>query len=156
MQILSKYLILVGLLVSILACSKKGSVAPVPVPDTTNPTITITQPAAGQVFAVGNTITFQASFADNDKLGSYSITVTKVLTSGMVLKNVPTPVAWSYSKTATSFTSGVKQQNITLNDITIPLLIGTSPVLTGKYNFNVSCVDGSNNSASTTIEININ
>jgi len=156
MQILSKYLILVGLLVSILACSKKGSVAPVPVPDTTNPTITITQPSAGQAFVVGNTITFQASFADNDKLGNYSITVTKVITSGMVLKNVLTPVAWSYSKSATNFTTGVKQQNITLNDITIPLLIGTSPVLTGKYDFNVSCVDGSNNNASTTIEININ
>jgi hypothetical protein len=154
MKILSKYFILVGLLVSILSCSKKGNVAPVP--DTTNPTITITQPTAGQVFAVGNTITFQASFADNDKLGSYSITITKVISSGMVLKNVLTPVAWSYSKSATSFTTGVKQQNITLNDITIPLLIGTSPVLTGKYDFNVSCVDGSNNSASTTIEININ
>jgi len=154
MKILSKYFILVGLLVSILSCSKKGNVAPVP--DTTNPTITITQPTAGQGFAVGNTITFRASFADNDKLGSYSITVTKVISSGMVLKDVLTPVAWSYSKSATSFTTGVKQQNITLNDITIPLSIGTSTVLTGKYDFNVSCVDGSNNSASTTIEININ
>lgn len=154
MKILSKYFILVGLLISILSCSKKGNVAPVP--DTTNPTITITQPTAGQVFAVGNTIAFQASFADNDKLGSYSITVTKVISSGMVLKNVLTPVAWSYTKSATNFTTGVKQQNINLTDITIPLLIGTSPVLTGKYNFNVSCVDRSNNSASTTIEININ
>jgi hypothetical protein len=154
MKILSKYFILTGLLITILSCSKKGSVAPVP--DTTNPTISITQPAVGQAFSTGNTITFQATFADNDKLGSYSITVTKVITSGMVLKNVLTPVAWSYSKSATSFSTGVKQQAITLNDITIPLLIGTSPVLSGKYDFNVSCVDGSNNSVSTTIEININ
>lgn len=159
MKFLNKYLIIICLLVSTLfSCSKKGgSSGPDPIiPDTTKPTILITKPTAGQVFVTGNTITFQATFADNVKLGSYDIAITKVVTGGLILKNVPTPVAWSYTKSSTNFSSGVKSETINLSDITIPSLIGTSPVLTGKYNFTVNCVDASNNSASTTVEININ
>ena len=136
---------------------KGGSVTPDPViPDTTKPTITVIKPTAGQVFVPGNAIDFQATFADNIKINSYEISITSLPLVGFILKNVPSPVAWSYAKTSTSFNTGVKQQEIILNDISIPLLMGTSPVATGKYYLKATCVDGSNNSYSTTVEININ
>ena len=136
---------------------KKSSHTPDPViPDTTKPTITIVKPTAGQIFIVGTPITFQATFADNVKLGSYDITITKVITTGYILKNVPTAVAWSYTRSTTNFTSE-KQQEINLSDINIPLLIGTSPVETGNYNFTVTCIDAAGNTAiPTTIVIKIN
>lgn len=158
MRIPIKYLIIICFLITSLSgCKKNSTPTPDPIiPDTTKPTILITKPNGVDAFVPGNTIIFQATFADNNKLGSYDIAITKVVTGGLILKNVPTPVAWSYTKSATSFTTGVKQQEINLSDITIPLFIGTSPVATGKYNFKVTCIDGSNNSASTTVEININ
>ncbi|MEI6140062.1 MAG: DUF4625 domain-containing protein [Mariniphaga sp.] len=150
--------ILVFSFLTLVLCTgcKKKDTTPVVVPDTTKPIITITSPTAGQTFIVGNTIPFQASFSDNELLKTYEITISKVITSGYILKNVPTPVAWSYSKSATSFNTGVKQQPITLSDITIPTMINTSAVATGKYNFKVTCIDGSNNSSETILEININ
>jgi hypothetical protein len=152
----AKCLILICLLVLNFTNCKKSSNTPDPViPDTTKPTITIVKPTAGQIFIVGSSITFQATFADNIKLGSYNIAITKVITSGFILKNVPTAVAWSYTKSTTNFTSE-KQQDIDVSDINIPLLIGNSPVLTGKYNFTVNCVDASNNSYAETREIIIN
>ena len=158
MKTSGKYLIIIGLLVSTISCSKKsGGGTPDPViPDTTKPTITITKPTAGQTFVTGTVITFQATFNDNVKLKNYDIAITNLPTVGLILKNVPTPVAWTYTKSSTNFSSDVKQETINLSDITIPLNIGTSPVLTGKYYFKVTCRDGSDNSASTTVEININ
>ena len=149
-------LIFTALTVLLCVGCKKKDTTPVVIPDTTKPSIAITSPTAGQSFIVGNTISFQASFSDNELLKSYDITISKVITGGFILKNVPTPVAWSYSKTTTNFNTGVKQQSITLNDIIIPTLINSSPVATGKYNFKVTCIDGSNNTAEMTIEININ
>lgn len=153
-----KYLVFICFLAVILSGCKKGSTPePDPViPDTTKPTISITKPTAGQAFVPGNTISFQATFADNKNLKNYEIAITKVIPVGLILKNVPTPVAYSYTKSATSFNSGVKQQEIILNDITIPLLIGTSPVAIGDYNFKITCVDGSDNTFSTTLIIKIN
>ena len=157
MKILIKHLIVFCLLIATYSsCKKGGSTSETPVSDTTNPTISIIKPTAGQVFVVGNNIAFQAGFADNAKLKSYSIAVTKVVTGGFILKNVPVPVAWSYTKAATSFTSGVKQQDITLNDIVVPLDINGSPVATGDYNFKVSCVDDAGNTTTTTLVIKIN
>ena len=146
-----------SLLITMYSGCKGGSVTPDPViPDTTKPTITIIKPTAGQVFVPGNPIAFQATFADNIKISSYEISISNLPTVGLILKNVPTPVAWSYAKASTSFDSGVKQQEINLSDISIPLLMGASPVATGKYYLKATCVDGSNNSFSTTVEININ
>ena len=157
MKIFVKSLFLACLLISMLYGCKKGGTTPDPIiPDTTKPTISITKPTAGQAFIPGNTIDFQATFADNVKINSYDIAVTHLPPVAFMLKNVPVPVAWSYTKGSTSFGSNVKQQEINLSDIAIPLLIGSSPVATGKYYFKVICVDGSNNSVSTTIEININ
>ena len=150
-----KYLIVISLLITMVYGCKKGGSTPVPIPDTTNPTISITQPTAGQEFVSGNAITFKATFADNDNLKSYDIAISKVLATGFVLKNVPTPVAWIYTKPSASFTSGVKQQDINLSDIIIPMDITGSPVATGDYNFKVTCIDGSGNSTSTTIIIKI-
>jgi hypothetical protein len=149
------YMVIIYFLATIFSGCKKSSTPEPIIPDTTKPTITFVKPTAGQIFIVGTPITFQATFADNVKLGSYNIAITKVITGGFILKNVPTPEAWSYTKSATNFTSD-KQQEIILNDINIPLLIGTSPVLTGKYNFTVNYVDAANNSNSETREISIN
>jgi len=152
-----KFLVVISLLITTIFGCKKGGSTPEPViPDTTKPTISVVKPTAGQAFIPGNTIPFQATFADNVKISSYEIAITNLPPIGFVLKNVPTPVAWSFTKASTSFSSNVKQQEINLSDITIPLLIGTSPVATGKYYVKVTCVDGSNNSVSTTVEISIN
>jgi len=157
MQTSFKYLIVISLLTAMFCGCKKGGSTPEPIiPDTTKPTISIVKPTAGQVFVPGNTIAFQATFTDNVNLKNYDIAITKVVASAMVLKNVPVLEAWSYTKASTSFTSGVKQADITF-DIPIPLLnTNSTSISPGKYNFKVTCVDGSDNSISTTIEININ
>ena len=158
MKIPVKYLIVASLLIlGFSNCSKKGTNEPVPViKDTTKPTISISNPYAGQSFVPGNTIVFQATFSDNEKLKNYEIAISKVVLGGLVLKNVPTAVPWSYTKPSTGFSFGVKQQDINLSDISIPLTINTNRVETGKYNFKVTCTDESSNIATTTLEININ
>ena len=158
MKISIHLLIITILLISILkGCKKGGGNGPDPVvPDTTKPTISVTKPTAGQIFASGNTIIFEATFSDNVKLKSYEIEVSKVVTGGFILKNVPIPEPFSYIKSSTSFNPDVKQQNITLNDITIPANNTTGIVTPGNYNFKVTCLDGSDNSASTTLVISIN
>jgi hypothetical protein len=161
MRITDKYLIIIFLTTAIFSsCKKKSSVIAEP-PDTTKPTITITQPTAGQAFVTGNTIAFQATFSDNKELKSYEVTVSKVVTSGMILKIVPLVVPFSYPKSGISFGkgtfgTGVKQQDITLSDIVIPLHTATEIVATGKYNVKVTCTDTANNTAETILEININ
>lgn len=151
------HLIVITLLISMVYGCKKGGTTPDPViPDTTVPAISITKPTAGQAFVPGNTITFQATFSDNEKIASYEIAITKVIATGLILKNVVTPVNWSYTKSSTSFTPGAKLQEINLTDIIIPMDIGGKPVATGKYNFKVTCIDGSGNKKENTIEININ
>jgi len=154
MKIPINYVMVICLLITAFSGCKKG--ASVVVPDTTKPAIIITQPTAAQAFDPGSTIIFQASFSDNEKLKSYEIAISKVVPVGLILKNVPSPVDWSYTKSATSFTAGVKQQDINLSDITIPSDIGGSPVAPGDYNFKVTCIDGSDNSTSTILIIKIN
>ena len=147
---------LAGLVIFIVSgCSKGGSNPPVVVPDTTKPTISISKPTANQSFVAGNTIPFQATFSDNEKLKSYEVTVAKKITSGMVLKVVPTSTPFSYTKSTTGLAGG-KSQDISLNDITIPPNTAINIVTPGVYNFNVTCVDGSDNSNSTILEITIN
>lgn len=153
-----KVLFVISLMIlAIMGCKKGSTPAPDPivVPDTTKPSISITKPTAGQVFAVGNTVTFQATFSDNVSLKSYDIAITNTIPVGLILKNVPAPVPWSYTKGSTGL-SAVKQEVINLADITIPLTINSSPVTTGKYYIKVTCLDSSNNSSSTILEININ
>lgn len=144
------------LFTAISGCKKEPKPEPKPIPDTTKPSITMAKPTAGQIFVAGNTIPFQATFSDNDLLKSYEIAVSKAATSGLILKIVPTSVPFSYVKSSTSFSTGVKQQEIILSDIIIPANTATTITTPGKYNFKVTCVDGSNNSTVTTVEININ
>lgn len=152
-----RYLMVISLLTVTLYGCKKGGTTPDPVvPDTTKPTISIIQPTAGQSFVAGNTITFQATFNDNKELKSYEIAVYKVVTGGLTLKNVPTSVPFSYTKSSTNFASSIKQQEISLSDIVIPPNTATTIVSPGNYNFKVTCVDISNNSSETTLVININ
>ena len=62
---------------------------------------------------------------------------------------------FSYIKDATSFNMDVKQQGITLSDINIPANNSIATVTPGNYNFEVNCLDKSDNEASTTIVISI-
>jgi len=157
MKTAAKYLMVITLLITVVYGCKKGGTTPEPIiPDTTLPAISIAKPTAGQVFVPGNTITFQATFSDNEKIASYEIAITKVIATGLILKNVITPVDWSYTKSSTSFTPGAKLQEINLTDIIIPMDIGGKPVATGKYNFKVTCIDGSGNKKEITVEFNIN
>ena len=158
MKIPVKYLIFISLFISLLSsCKKGGTTGPNPaIKDTTKPTITIVKPTAGQVFVAGNTISFQATFADNEKLKSYDIVISQKLVSGLILKIVPTSVPYSYTKSSTSLSSVSKSQEITLNDITIPSNTATNIVTPGKYNCKVTCLDASNNTAETILEFTIN
>jgi len=93
MKISIKYLIIISLLITAFSGCKKGGGSTDPLnPDTAKPTISITNPIAGQAFVSGNIITFLATFSDNIKLKSYEIAVNKVVTSGFILKNVPISV----------------------------------------------------------------
>ena len=148
-------LICLSLFISIIAgCSKGGSNPPVVIPDTTKPSISITNPTPGQAFIAGNTIPFQATFSDNEALKNYDISISKKITGAFSLKVVPTSVPFSYTKSATALSG--KTQSVTLSDIMIPVNTATTIVTTGVYNFKVNCTDSSNNSYSTTIEITIN
>lgn len=156
MKISIKLLVITLFLISGFSACKKGSTGPDPIiPDTTKPTITIIKPTAGQIFSAGSTIVFQASFSDNVKLKSYEIAISKVITGGLILKIVPISEDFSYTKTSTNFTAGVKLQEINLSDIVIPVNTANKITTPGKYNVKVTCVDASDNSNSTTIEINI-
>jgi hypothetical protein len=151
-------LIIIGLLISSFSgCKKGGGTGPEPiVPDTTKPVITITKPTAGQSFTPGSTIIFEASFSDNVKLKNYEIEVSKIVTGGYILKNVPVSEPFSCIKSSVSFNPDVKKQDITLSDILIPANNATKIVTPGNYNFKVNCRDGSDNLASTIIIISIN
>jgi len=142
------------LLVSFPGCKKGGNADPVP--DISKPTISIIKPTARQLFSAGNAIAFQAVFSDNINLKSYDIAINKLITGGLTLKIVPTSVSFSYIKSLTNFGPGVKQQEIILNDILIPSNTVSTIVTPGKYNLKVTCIDGSNNSSETNLEININ
>jgi hypothetical protein len=73
----------------------------------------------------------------------------------MILKIVPLVKPFSYTKSGT-FGTGIKQQEVTLSDIVIPLHTATELVATGKYNVKVSCTDAANNTAEVILEISIN
>ena len=153
MKYKSKLLIVTSLIfVSFIGCKKSNPPEPA---DTQAPTISITTPTAGQSFAPGSTILFQATFSDNKLLKSYGIEVSKVVTGGLTLKVVPTSVPFSYTKSSTNFSSGVSPQSISLSDIVIPANTATTITTPGNYNFKVTCVDGSNISASETRVISI-
>jgi hypothetical protein len=144
-----RYLIVLSLLILIICGCKKGSSStpdPIPVPDTTNPTISIIKPTPGQIFVAGNTIPVQATFSDNEKFKSYEINVSKKITGGLTFKVVPTSTPFSYTKSSASLPGG-KTQDISLSDINIPANTATDIVTPGIYNFKVTCVDASNNSA---------
>ena len=146
---------LFGFVMILTGCSKGGSNPPVAIPDTAKPSVTITKPTAGQSFTAGNTILFQATFTDNEKLKSYEVAVTKKIAGGMVLKVVPTSTPFTYTKSAISLVGG-KSQDVSLSDITIPANTVSTITTPGIYNLKVTCFDNSDNSASTTLEISIN
>ena len=158
MKLSIKILTAVSILILLFPDCKKGS-DPASDPiviDLTKPTISVLKPTAGQSFDAGTTILFQATFSDNINLKSYEITITKAVIGGLNLKIVPISAPFSYIKASTSFGLGVKQQEINLNDIVIPSNSATSIITPGKYYFKVTCMDSSNNSLETIVEININ
>ncbi len=151
-----KLLTITLLLLFFLGC-KKGSTGPDPIiPDTIKPTITITKPTAAQAFNAGTTIPFEASFSDNVKLQNYEVAISKTPAGGFILKNVPTSLPFSYTKSLTNFNTGVKQQNIILSDIAIPANNTTTITTPGNYNLKVTCFDGSGNKTETILVISIN
>ncbi len=154
MKLSITYLIGLTLFISVLSgCSKGGSSAPVVVPDTTKPIIVISSPSAGQTFTAGGTIPIQVAFSDNDALKNYDLTISKNLTSGVILKVVPISVAFTYSSGTTTLSG--KAQSATLN-IAIPSNSPTQIVTPGTYDLKVNCLDSSNNTASLTLIITIN
>jgi uncharacterized membrane protein len=152
---LQQFSVICLILITFAGCKKGTSTAPpVVIPDTTKPTLSIVKPTAAQQFAAGANIPFQVTLTDNEKLKSYDIAVSLKLAGGLILKIVPTSTPFSYTKSATTLGGG-KTQDVTVTDINIPANTATNIVTPGTYNFKVTCVDGSDNSNSTTLEIKI-
>ena len=151
-----KLLTTILLLSFFTGCKKGGSVTDPIIPDTTKPIITIIKPTAAQAFNTGTTIPFEASFSDNVKLQNYEVAISKTPTGGLILKNVPTSVPFSFTKSLTSFNTGVKQQNIILTDISIPANNTTTITTPGNYNLKVTCYDGSGNKTEIILVFSIN
>lgn len=156
MKFPTKLLLISGVLISLFSGCKKGGGTTPPVPDTTKPTISVINPSAGQSFTAGSTIPFQVTFADNTGLKNYDVSISKVPAGGLILKNVPTSVPFSYLKSSTSFSTGVKQQDITITDIAIAANTTSTIVTPGNYNLTINCSDTSDNNASTILVISIN
>lgn len=120
------------------------TIDPVVVVDQSIPTIDIKSPTPNQAFTNGTAITFETAFADDVNLKSYTVTISKVATVGMVLKNVPVSTPFTYSKegdiSGTSYT-------LTLTDINIPLNTTTTITTPGDYTVTVTCKDAAGKDA---------
>lgn len=150
MKVSLRYFIVLCISIATLSGCSGGSSNPDPDPepvvtDQSVPTIIITKPTANQTFTAGSTIDFSAKFEDDLKLASYTVTISKLTTSSMVLKNVPTSTPFAYSK-AENITGDVKTYTLPL-DITIPANTTTVITTPGDYTVTVTCKDAAGKDA---------
>ena len=142
-----RLLIPLMLLMISLSCKKNGTAEPpAPTPDTTVPTIVLTDPTPGKVFVLGTALHLQMDLSDNVELKSYKVTITKSL------KGVGTS-DWAYDSGTILIAAGKKTFAVN-NDITVPLtLSGGNQTTTGNYEMVITCLDTSNNETSKTLTI---
>lgn len=136
----------VALLLIVVSCKKNsGTDTPVPVPDTTPPTINLVDPVPGKSFVLGSPLHLQMDLSDNVELKLYKVTI------GKGLKGLET-ADWAFSQIWT-IPSGKKSFAVNHNEITVPLTVTGKQTTTGNYDIIITCLDTSNNETSKSLTI---
>jgi hypothetical protein len=142
-----RLLIPLMLLMISLSCKKNSTTEPpAPTPDTTVPTIVLTDPTPGKALVLGTALHLQMDLSDNVELKSYKLTIAKSL-KGLVTSD------WAYSSGTIIITAGKKTLAVNNSDIIIPLTVTGNQTTTGNYDMVITCLDTSNNEASKTLTI---
>lgn len=143
----AKWLLPVLLLAILIGCKKGGTteVPPVVTPDTTKPTISLTDPVGGKSFVLGAALHLQMDLADNVELKSYKVVITKSL-KGLITSD------WAFTQTWT-IASGKKSLVVNHSEITVPLTVTGNQTTTGNYDMTVTCTDVAGNEVSTALVI---
>jgi hypothetical protein len=138
------------MLIIAMGCGKSGTTdtPPVVVPDTTVPSITLTDPIPGKSYTLGSALRLQMELSDNVELKSYKVVVTKSL------KGVATS-DWAYNNTW-SIPAGKKTLSVNHSEIVVPATgAGGYPTTDGNYDLTITCLDASNNESSKTLSITL-
>jgi hypothetical protein len=134
------------LLIISASCKKNNTTEPpVPTPDTTVPSIVLTDPTPNKTLTLGSPLHLQMDLSDNVELKSYKVTIAKSL------KGVQTS-DWGYTYTWT-IAAGKKTFAVNHNDILIPLTVTGNQTTTGNYDMTISCLDTSGNETSKSLTI---
>ena len=142
-----RLLIPLMLLMISLSCKKNSTTEPpAPTPDTTVPTIVLTDPTPGKALVLGTALHLQMDLSDNVELKSYKVTISKSL-KGLVTSD------WAYSSGTIIISAGKKTISVNNNDITVPLTVTGNQTTTGNYDMVITCLDTSNNETSKTLTI---
>lgn len=142
-----RLLIPLMLLMISLSCKKNNTAEPpAPTPDTTVPTIVLTDPTPGKALVLGTALHLQMDLSDNVELKSYKVTIAKSL-KGLVTSD------WAYSSGTMTISAGKKTFTVNNNAITVPLTVTGNETTTGNYEMVITCLDTSNNETSKTLTI---
>jgi hypothetical protein len=142
-----RLLIPLVLLMISLSCKKNNtSEPPAPTPDTTVPTIVLTDPTPDKTLVLGTALHLQMDLSDNFGLKSYKVTIAKSL-KGLVTSD------WFYDSGIIIIAAGKKTLAVNNNDITVPLTVTGNQTTTGNYDMVITCLDTSNNETSKTLTI---
>ena len=142
-----RLLIPLMLLMISLSCKKNSTAEPpAPTPDTTVPSIVLTDPTPGKTLVLGTALHLQMDLSDNVELKSYKVTIAKSL-KGLVTSD------WAYSSGTITIAAGKKTLAVNNNDITVPLTVTGNQTTTGNYEMVITCLDTSNNETSKTLTI---
>lgn len=146
----SKWLLPFCLLIFMLSCKKSGTTEnpPVVTPDTTKPTISLTDPTAGKAYLLGAALHLQIDLADNVELKSYKVVINKSL-KGLITSD------WAFTQTWL-IPAGKKSLAVNHSEITVPLTVTGNQTTTGNYDLTVTCTDTSGNDATSSLVITLN
>jgi hypothetical protein len=139
-----KWVIPVILLLITVSC-KKNSTQDTPTPDTTVPTISLTDPTLGKTLTLGVAMHLQIDLSDNVELKSYKVVISKSL-KGLETSD------WAFSQTWT-IPAGKKTFAVNHNEILVPLTVTGKQTTVGNYDITITCLDTSNNEASKTLTV---
>lgn len=110
--------------------------------DDVKPTINIVTPTDEQGFEPGDTIWFEATFADDVELKSYKIEIHDDFDGHDHKSSVVG--AWHYDG-SWDFEKAQKTANVKHGQIVIPIEVDGQPIAEGDYHFGVYCADAAGN-----------
>lgn len=135
-------------LVILFSCGKSSTeTPPVVTPDTTVPSITLTDPTPGKSYLLGASLHLQMDLSDNVELKSYKVVITKNL-KGVITSD------WAFTQ-SWPIAAGKKTLAVNHNEITVPLTVTGNQTTTGNYDITISCYDTANNESSKTLSITL-